>query len=131
MRLMFVLLLALAIGCDNNQRVTPLGHPALDKHGAGDEESGTQYTKDEVYDQTRGEARLVIAYDPILKAFTGTVENISDSVLPNVRIEVHLSNGVELGPTVPKNLAPMEKVEVILDATGQAFDTWSAHAEIG
>ena len=46
-----------------------------------------------------------------------------------VRIEVHLSNGNELGPTAPIDLAPGKKVDVGLSAEGQSFDWWKAHAE--
>ena len=70
-------------------------------------------------------------YDPAANAFIGTVENTTNTTLTNVRIEIHLSNGVELGPTAPIDLAPGEIVDVRLDATTQPFDTWVAHAEVG
>ena len=94
------------------------------------EEDGTAYALDETYDQVRGGARLVLAYDATGNTFSGTVENITNELLQNVRVEVHLSNGVELGPTPDLDLAPGEQVEVMLDANN-IFDSWMAHAEVG
>ena len=96
----------------------------------GAAEDGTDYALDETYDEARVGARLILAYDLASNSFAGTVENITDAVLQAVRVEVHLSNGVELGPTTPTNLAPGEQVEVFLDANN-IFDSWSAHAEVG
>ena len=97
----------------------------------GAEESGTQYTKADTYDETRGGARLLLTYDPDQDAFVGTVENTTDDLLDQVRIEVHLSNGVELGPTTPGDLPAGQTGEVILPADGEQFQTWSAHPEVG
>ncbi len=97
----------------------------------GDEESGTQYTKDESYDESRKGARLVLRYDADQDAFVGNVTNTSDTVLDQVRVEVHLSNGVELGPTTPGDLQPGESAEITLPADGEEFDNWSAHPESG
>ena len=97
----------------------------------GDEESGTQYTKNESYDESRKGARLVLRYDPDQDAFVGTVTNTSNAVLDQVRVEVHLSNGVELGPTTPGDLQPGKSAQITLAADGEQFDTWSAHPESG
>ena len=83
------------------------------------------------YDKTRAGARLIISYDAAANAFTGTVENTTNTTLERVRVEVHLSNGTELGPTAPTDLAPGEKVAVTLAATSEPFDSWSAHPEVG
>ena len=99
--------------------------------GEGAEESGTQYTKADTYDETRGGARLLLTYDPDQDAFVGTVENTTDDLLDQVRIEVHLSNGVELGPTTPGDLPAGQTGEIILPADGEQFQTWSAHPEVG
>ena len=95
------------------------------------EESGEQLAKDQPYDQERAGSRLVLAYDEQTNAFTGTVENVSAEPLSRVRVEVHLSNGVELGPTTPGDLAPGESRPVSLEASEKPFETWSAHAEVG
>jgi len=59
------------------------------------------------------------------------VENTTNGVLTRVRVEVHLSNGVELGPTTPVDLAPGETVAIDLPSTAASFDSWIAHAEVG
>ena len=98
--------------------------------GSG-EESGTRLTLTQTYDTVRGGARLILSYDQAAKAFIGTVENTTDATLDRVRVEVHLSNGVELGPTTPQDLAPGEQMAVRLDAAGQNFTGWTPHAEVG
>ena len=97
----------------------------------GAEESGTQYAIDQTYDEVGAGARLLLAFDPESNAFGGLVENTTDGVLDQVRVEVHLSNGTELGPTTPTDLAPGEIIEVVLPATDEPFDSFSAHPEVG
>ena len=99
--------------------------------GEGGEESATQYTQAQTYDETRAGARLVLRYDPATQTFTGTVTNTTDATLSRVRVEVHLSNGVELGPTTPMDLTPGQSIDISLPATGQTFATWGAHPEVG
>ena len=107
------------------------------EHGEGSEyreegeESGTQYARDDTYDSVRAGARLRLSYDPGSNAFTGTVENVTDGTLSRVRVEVHLSNGIELGPTPPVDLAPGAVADIILQASAMPFETWSAHPEVG
>ena len=86
---------------------------------------------DETFDAVRGGARLIMNYDPASNAFTGTVENTTGNALSNVRIEVHLSNGTELGPTTPVDMAPGEVLAVNLPSTQASFTGWIAHAEVG
>ena len=100
-------------------------------HGEEGEESGTEFGLDDTYDETRHGARLVLAYDAEGSSFQGTVENTTDETLKRVRVEVHLSNGRELGPTTPADLKPGEKREVKLTAESEGFDGWSAHPEVG
>ena len=99
---------------------------------AGSEEgSGANLALDETFDAVRGGARLILAYDAASNAFTGTVANTTDAILRQVRIEVHLSNGVELGPTPPVDLQPGQVLAVELPATAAPFTGWIAHAEVG
>ena len=143
-RAMLVLLLGLAallVGCGGGEHGGSEGsgeHGGSDEHGASEqgesdegEESGTQFTRTEVYDHVRAGARLIIRYDAASNTFIGTVENVTADTLERVRVEVHLSNGVELGPTTPTDLAPGGVLDVTLRATAQPFDTWSAHPEVG
>ncbi len=95
------------------------------------EESGTTFALDEIFDEVRNGVRLVISYDAAANAFSGTIENTTDASIQQVRVEVHLSNGVELGPTPTVSLTPGETRAVRLDATDQDFEGWSAHAETG
>ena len=100
--------------------------------GAGNEEgSANQLAPDEIFDAVRGGARLVMGYDAASNSFMGTVENMTNSVLTRVRIEVHLSNGTELGPTTPVDLAPGQTLPVTLPSTQTPFTGWIAHAEVG
>ena len=107
------------------------GKAGAESAEAGGEESGTMLALDENYDHVRNGVRLVISYDAAANAFSGAIENTTDASIQQVRVEVHLSNGVELGPTPTVSLAPGETREVRLDATGQDFEGWSAHAETG
>ena len=95
------------------------------------EESGTELALDEQYDNTRNGARLILAYDAQINSFKGIVENTTNETLKQVRVEVHLSNGKELGPTLAADLAPGEKREVKLIATSKDFEGWTAHPEVG
>ena len=97
----------------------------------GEEGSGATLAADETFDMVRGGARLILSYDASANAFTGSVENTTNSVLTRVRIEVHLSNGTELGPTTPVDMAPGEVRTVNLPATAAPFSGWIAHAEVG
>ena len=102
--------------------------PSISEDG---EESGTELALNETYDQVRNGARLILTYDAQSNTFKGTVENTTSETLKQVRVEVHLSNGKELGPTTPGDLAPGEKREVQLIATSTDFDGWTAHPEVG
>ena len=97
----------------------------------GHEESGAELSLDQAYDRIRGGARLVLVYDEQSNSFHGHVENITDGILEQVRVEVHLSNGIELGPTTPVDLDPGEKIGITLAATTSSFDGWTAHPEVG
>ena len=97
----------------------------------GEEESGTEFELDESYDAVRNGARLVLHHDAQSNAFLGFVENTTENTLKQVRVEVHLSNGVELGPTTPADLDPGERIDVSLAATSKDFDGWTAHPEVG
>ena len=48
-----------------------------------------------------------------------------------VRVKFHLSNGIELGPTEPKDLEPGKTMKVSLAAMDEEFETWGAHPEVG
>jgi hypothetical protein len=100
-------------------------------HGEEGEESAVELGLNETCDKVRNGARLILAYDVQSNSFNGTVENTTDTVLKQVRVEVHLSNGKELAPTTPADLGPGQRREVRLTATNKDFDGWTAHPEVG
>jgi hypothetical protein len=117
-----IVVLALAISaCSNTVR----------NDNTHQEESGIELALDESYDQVRNGARLILAFDASSNTFKGHVENTTDGILKKVRVEVHLSNGVELGPTTPSDLDPGESMPVTLTTTSDDFDGWTAHPEVG
>ena len=107
------------------------GESGSEGGAAGGEEGGSALALDETFDMVRAGARLIMSYDAAANAFVGTVENTTNATLTRVRIEVHLSNGIELGPTTPTDLAPGEILDVVLPASTQSFDGWTPHAEVG
>ena len=102
-----------------------------EKSGENNEESGTELALTETYDKVRNGARLILTYDPQNNSFNGTVENTTKRILKKVRVEVHLSNGKEIGPTTPADLKPGEKRDITLSAKSKGFDRWNAHPEVG
>jgi len=103
----------------------------LGEHAGEGEETGPQISKDGKHDEIRKGVRLILSFDNESSSFTGTIENVTEKIIFKVRIEVHLSNGKELGPTPLIDLVPGKKVAVGLSAEGQSFDWWKAHAEAG
>ena len=97
----------------------------------GEASSAAALSPDETYDETRNGARLILSYDAAANAFVGTVENTTSQVLTRARVEIHLSNGTELGPTTPTDLAPGQVLQVRLASTTAPFTSWTTHAEIG
>jgi len=117
---------------DPDRSTETRGEHARDIGGdAEGEESGTELALNDTYDTVRNGARLILAYDAQSNSFNGTVENTTENTLERVRVEVHLSNGTELGPTAPGDLKPGEKRNITLKATSTGFDGWSAHPEVG
>jgi len=95
------------------------------------EESGTDLALNETYDVVRNGARLILVFDAESNSFDGTVENTTKKTLTKVRVEVHLANGVELGPTKPTDLEPGAKMDIKLVTTSKDFKGWTAHPEVG
>ena len=104
-------------------------HAGEREHAGEGEETGLRISKDGIHDEVRKGVRLILSFDNKSSSFFGTVENVTEKTISRVRVEVHLSNGNELGPTEPIDLAPGKKVDVGLSAEGQSFNWWKAHAE--
>ena len=91
-----------------------------------EEESGTELALGESYNAVRNGVRLVLNYDAQSNSFIGFVENTTDNNLKEVRVEAHLSNGIELGPTTPTDLNPGERIDISLKATSKDFNGWNS-----
>ena len=132
MKILLVLIAAFTVafcyGCAEETDDILTSEPTLNTD-TGDEESSVQLGLTDTYDQTRNGVRLILSYDQARHAFTGTVQNVTDQTLRGVRVEVHQSNGIELGPTTPTDLRPGSVVRVTLLAEG-TFDRWVAHPEV-
>lgn len=124
-RLFLVAGLMLLIACDNPEKKK--NRESEEKS----EESGDQIARDRDYYALRNGTRLKITFDENSQSFAGTVENITEETLRNVRVEVHLSNGMEIGPTTPVDLRAGQANEFWLKVESSDFTHWSAHAEIG
>ena len=120
---------ATTTGGGNGSAAREVGN--IPQRDGGAEESGQQFGLTDTYDKVRAGARLTLAYDAAANGFTGTVVNTTTALLPQVRVEVHLSNGVELGPTPPEDLMPGQSLPVHLPAGNQPFVRWGAHPEVG
>ena len=117
-----------------HMEVFDCGGPGPAAHTGGESAEGSgadSLALDETFDAVRSGARLILKYDSPSNSFKGTVENTTGGVLDRVRIEVHLSNGTELGPTTPRDMAPGEMATINLPATQASFTGWTAHAEVG
>jgi hypothetical protein len=107
------------------------GEEGTHTHGEEWEETEEKLTLTDTYDQVRHGVRLILAYHNASSSFVGSVENTTDKAIKAIRVEVHLSTGVELGPTERIDLAPGEKSGVKLEAKGHVFEWWKAHPETG
>ncbi len=127
----------LTVGLASILLISPLACRNTAGEGEGEgrgegEEPGVRLAIDETYNVVRKGVRLILSYDSSSSAFVGTVENVIERTVSAVRVEVHLSNGTELGPTERNDLAPGEQLAVTLSSIkGQDFDWWKAHAESG
>lgn len=109
------------------------GRERRGEHGGGEdgEERNERVPRNEAWEGELNGAHLTLAYNAETQSFQGTVRNTTREVLSEVRVEVHLSNGAELGPTRRIDLAPGESADVELSAAGQRFIWWTTHPESG
>ena len=97
----------------------------------GSEESATQYALDQTFDQVRN-ARApdsVIRLECQRFQRDGREHNRGDAERRPCRGAS--SNGIELGPTTPLDLAPGQTHGIALPASDESFESWSAHPEVG
>jgi hypothetical protein len=119
-------------GHDSDEKHAKNSEHRRDKNEGGEgEESGTEYKLDQTYDVIKKGIHLILSYDTKSNSFIGTVENTKNKTIKKVKVGIHLSNGIELGPTKAINMAGKAKQDITLKATEKPFTGWSAHAEIG
>ncbi len=118
-------------GHDHSEGEDGHSHSGENTHSHEGEESGVMLGPGETYDEVRKGIRLTLSYSSENSSFTGTVENTTQDALPPVSVGVELSNGTELGPTIPFDLAAGESQSIELDTAGETFDSWRAHSEMG
>ena len=95
------------------------------------EEDGKQLAIYEQYNVTKHGIQIELAYDRPSNSFVGFMKNVSDKTIEKARVEIHLSNGIELGPTKPVILEPGMNLDLKIKATEEDFTGWIAHAEVG
>lgn len=94
--------------------------------------SGYRLAKNESINEMQSNAiRTIMSYNSKSNAFEGTLKNVTTKIIIKARIEVHLSNGTELGPTTPTDLDPAQIINVSLSAVGENFTRWTPLAEHG
>ena len=127
----------LAAGLSARTAAPQAGQPAIrargegGEHGGG-EEGGAYMPKMAKQNEVFGNgARLVLQFNPRTQVFAGSVTNTTSRALSQVRVEVHLDNGTELGPTKRIDVAPGQTVPVELGAFGNDFNAWISHPEAG
>jgi len=118
---LFIQIIFLSSSCKNGER----------GHNEEGEESGKRYTQTEACDVERRGIKLHLQFDKSSSSFVGNMKNVTKRVIKKARVEVHLSNGVELGPTKAVNIIPGKSIRVNLPAKNQSFTWWSTHAETG
>ncbi len=140
--LMPVFLIMALAACDNFRSPTERGEGAEGSghnesseggEGGGGElgESGTRYDMGDTAHESRQGIDLVMSHYGPGGRFEGTVMNTTSRPISNIRVEIHLSNGTELGPAPNVTLNAGEMQGVVLDAAGENFAWWSVHVEIG
>ena len=100
------------------------------KSGEG-EEGGADYKINEIYNVTKKGIQLLLKYNKTTNEFKGFIQNKTSKSIERARVEIHLSNGIELGPTIPMTLKSRQKKEIIIKATEKGFSSWSTHVEVG
>ena len=98
---------------------------------SADVESGPILSINQEHDTVHNGIRMILRYHKASESFIGSVFNVTEKPVLAVRVEVHLVEGSELGPTPRKDLAPGQKGDILLPTGGQSFKLWTAHVESG
>ena len=101
-----------------------------EEHGEEGEESGVYIARTASWSETRNDAWLQLSFNSASNSFVGRVSNTGNEPLCDVRVEVHLSTGIELGPTERTGVPYGGSINVTLPSGGEEFATWTAHPEM-
>ena len=101
-----------------------------DEHGEEGEESGVYIARTASWSETRNDAWLQLSFNSASNSFVGRVSNTGNEPLCDFRVEVHLSTGIELGPTERTGVPYGGSINVTLPSGGEEFTTWTAHPEM-
>ena len=108
------------------------GQREIYEGGEGSEEGGAYLPKMTKQNELFANgARLVLQFSPNTQVFVGSVTNTTGKTLSQVRVEVHLDNGTELGPTKRIDVLPGQTIPVELGTFGNEFSYWVSHPETG
>ena len=126
-RLLLVVALVGSLLAGGGSPTEPSGEQHGPEGGGGEPgESGTQYSLTDTATETRAGVRLVMSFDSARSVFSGTVTNTTDATVSEVRVEIHPSNGVELGPTPRQDLKTSSffLVWMLMTGTLSAAQRW-------
>ena len=101
-----------------------------EEHGEEGEESGVYIARTASWSETRNDAWLQLSFNSASNSFVGRVSNTGNEPLCDFRVEVHLSTGIELGPTERAGVPYGGSINVTLPSGGEEFTTWTAHPEM-
>ena len=86
---------------------------------------GVDYTPHVTLDEVRSGIRLVLSYDSTTNAFTGLLENTTETLLPKVGIDVYLDSHATRLSSSATDLAPSQVIAVTLPVDSKPFTSWS------
>ena len=101
-----------------------------DEHSEEGAESGVYIARTASWSETRNDAWLQLSFNSASNSFVGRVSNTGNEPLCDFRVEVHLSTGIELGPTERTGVPYGGSINVTLPSGGEEFTTWTAHPEM-
>jgi hypothetical protein len=93
------------------------------------QELANELKMNDTYEEEVDGLQVIMNYHAPTSSFIGVVENTTNQIISNVRVEIYLSNAVELGPTKPVNLQPGEMKNIALLAYNQEFKDWNVVVE--
>lgn len=90
-----------------------------------------QLLKTDVYDDTISGVHVMVKYMLDDKYFYGSLENVGDEHVVGLKLGMHLSNGMDLGPSHGADLEPGKAGSVVIDADIKEWEKWAVYVEIG